>query len=206
MCLNKLTELYECCFVFFFQNEDLMGLPTPHPPLLVPLVLRKWDLGAARWRGRHGDSWTLRCSRCPLTSSLPTGVMGTAVTMETQTLDPCPKSSLLFLGTQTLRCHCCCSTRLKENKNLKWTITLNTRRLTRYFIGLRILLQYIVTISTGSWLQPADARSSHLKNLWTKPGQHPCTLNPVEHTNYMYLFIYHVCMLGMKRVIIYIED
>lgn len=141
--------------------------------------------------------WPLRCLQ---------GSWGQRSPWKHRHLTPCPKSSLLFLGTQTLRCHCCCSTRLKENKNLKWTITLNTWRLTRYFIGLRILLQYILTISTGSWLQPADARSSHLKNLWTKPGQHPCTLNPVEHTNYMYLFIYHVCMLGMKRVIIYIED
>lgn len=57
------------------------------------------------------------------------------------------------------------------------------------------------------WLQPIVAGYSHLKNLWTKPGEqsvHTHTskkeTNPFMHTDYIYLFIYHVCMHSMKCV------
>ena len=106
-------------FSFLLLSEWRLTSPPALPHLSSPsFSLERRLFAAAKWRGRTGDSWTMRRSQCPLTSPLPSRVTGTSIAMATQTLDPCPKSSpsAFFLGTKTFRRHlCCCCTRwLKE--------------------------------------------------------------------------------------------
>lgn len=56
-----------------------------------------------------------------------------------------------------------------------------------------IVVTIIHTLSAGFLLVSANScQIPSPENLWTKPGEH--MQKPFPHTEYIYLFIYHVCM------------
>lgn len=84
------------------------------------------------------------------------------------------------------------------------------KKILQYIVILLIIIIVIIaihTLSAGLLLASADSRQIlSPENLWTKPGEH-CVhthtytqKNPFMHTDYIYLFIYHVCMHLMKCV------